>query len=205
MKKIKKFRVAVRQNLILSMLKYKDDITEDADQLKDHIQKEVLKAYDFIQPAVVYDTFNISEISELYSDSKDVSALLKDSVFVTILVVTIGDALCKEIDALIEQNRVADASIWDAIGSEAVEQSANFVNRLVKEEAGSEGSIITPRFSAGYGDWGIKNNKKIIDILGAERIGVSVNEYDMLVPNKTITAVIGWEKAKKSAKKTKNK
>ena len=47
------------------------------------------------------------------------------------------------------------------------------------------------RFSPGYGDWDIADQPKILNLLSAWRIGVTATQSHMLVPVKSVTAILG--------------
>jgi len=54
------------------------------------------------------------------------------------------------------------------------------------------GQYLRPRFSPGYGDFSLSYQRALLDLLDAgRRIGLSLTEGGMLVPVKSITAVIG--------------
>ena len=54
---------------------------------------------------------------------------------------------------------------------------------------------MTFRFSPGYGDYPIELQKDFLRILDAQRkIGLTVNDNFMLVPTKSVTAVLGLSK-----------
>ena len=55
-----------------------------------------------------------------------------------------------------------------------------------------EGSYLTPPFSPGYGDWDLSVQGRVLDLLTAhKRIGLTLTAGGMLVPEKSVTAVVG--------------
>jgi hypothetical protein len=200
MKKIKKFKVTIRERQVLSNLKCNESINSSDPEFKILLNKEIQEVYGYLYPAAIYDTFSLKDIETITDDSQDIKKLIENSICVSLIAVTIGEELDKKIAEFMQNNEIAKSAIWDSIGSEAVEQSANFINRLLNEEAGLEGCTLTPRFSPGYGDLNILKNNNVLDILEASKINISVNEYGLLTPNKSITALIGWEKSKKRKK-----
>lgn len=55
-----------------------------------------------------------------------------------------------------------------------------------------EGQYLRPRYSPGYGDFSLSFQRSLLDLLDTgRRIGLSLTEGGMLVPVKSITAVIG--------------
>lgn len=77
--------------------------------------------------------------------------------------------------------------VTDAIGSSAIECFCDFLNEILAKD-----KELKPRFSCGYGDFDIKNQKNILDFLDAYRkVGISLSESYMMTPKKTVTAVVG--------------
>jgi len=57
-----------------------------------------------------------------------------------------------------------------------------------------EGKKLTKmRYSPGYGDLPLSNQKLIYDVLNLERLGISITERFMLVPEKSVIAIAGVE------------
>jgi len=61
-------------------------------------------------------------------------------------------------------------------------------NRLLARE---NARLTKARFSAGYGDFLLENQKMMYDMLKLDRIGVTINENCILMPEKSVTAVVG--------------
>lgn len=81
----------------------------------------------------------------------------------------------------------AKATVFSAVGSSLIESFCDYVNKQI---AGGENS--RPRFSCGYGDFCLEHQKDILKVLEADkRLGVCLTESCMMVPVKTVTAVIG--------------
>ena len=54
------------------------------------------------------------------------------------------------------------------------------------------GEFLTPPFSPGYGDWSLAAQDRVLDLLQApKRIGLTLTEGGMLVPENSITALVG--------------
>jgi hypothetical protein len=88
----------------------------------------------------------------------------------------------------------ADALIVQAVATAAVE---NWMDRIGETLGGTLAAdeTLTPRFSPGYGDFPLSYQRVLIDLLDAPRVlGVSVTPSDLLVPVKSVTAVVGIRK-----------
>ena len=131
-------------------------------------------------------------LSDFTIQSKNIANLLKNSSRATLFATTIGPKLNRKIDQL-SGDDILTASLFDLIGSTAVEKLTSHVNNLITARAASENYTTTPRFSCGYGDWQITDQPKILDALAASDIGISANQSCMMSPEKSVTAILGWE------------
>lgn len=97
------------------------------------------------------------------------------------------------IDRIIKTYQLTDMSLsyyLDALAGLFVEKLCDFVCRVIaKKEVGKD---ITQRFSCGYGDFPLDTQKDILKLLDAEKqLGVTLSEGGMMIPFKTVTAVLG--------------
>ncbi len=101
---------------------------------------------------------------------------------------------------LIERNAVISpikGIVADCTGSAAIEAFCDKINLSLSDNP----DFLRPRFSPGYGDLCIDCQKKIIDFLCANKnIGLSLTESLMMVPKKSVTAIIGIGKEKNKCK-----
>ena len=106
-----------------------------------------------------------------------------------LLAATIG----ADVDKLIRAEEVSDmaaALVTDAMASCAVEAICNEAEERIRAEIPEMN--MTWRFSPGYGDLPIFCQKDFADSLNADReIGLFVNESFIMIPRKSVTAVIG--------------
>lgn len=199
MTKIAAFKIKLRKKEILKILRYDSRYSNISFEIENTIQNQIENAYSLIYPSVIYETFHKSregykEIKhKLINGSKSVNDLLKKAYAFSLMIITIGDSLEKEINR-IKPEDLTQAYILDAAGSEAVEQAANFVSRLIKEEASKKERNIGLRFSPGYGDWPIETTKNIIEYLDPSKINVILTDDNILIPRKSISAIQPWIK-----------
>ena len=50
----------------------------------------------------------------------------------------------------------------------------------------------TMRFSPGYGEWPLKAQEKLLPLVEADKIGVTLTDTDIMIPRKSVSAIIGW-------------
>ena len=103
-----------------------------------------------------------------------------------LMVVSAGTEVDRLISRLYVQNP-ADAFIVDGIVSAMIESCADYVNTMICKNANT-----TKRFSPGYADFPLEFQRSFLDRLNAYRsAGITLNENSLMIPMKSITAVIG--------------
>lgn len=98
-------------------------------------------------------------------------------------------------DTLIRRWEHADitrALILDACATQLIEGYCDGIERQTREEIAASGRTVTGRYSPGYGDFDLEIQPELISALDAERkIGLTCTESLILLPRKSVTAVIG--------------
>lgn len=96
---------------------------------------------------------------------------------------------------LIERNSIISplkGVVTDCVGSAAIEAFCDKLNLSLENT-----EFLRPRFSPGYGDLPLECQKDIVDFLQTKKnIGMSLTESLMMVPVKSVTAIIGISKEK---------
>ncbi|RCW58289.1 Vitamin B12 dependent methionine synthase activation subunit [Halanaerobium sp. ST460_2HS_T2] len=117
---------------------------------------------------------------------------LQNSAEIYLMAATLGAQVDKKI-SFYEKISVTKSMIFDACATTAIEEGCDRVEAEIKEKALKEGNDdITFRYSPGYGDLGIDIQKEFLRILKApKKIGLTASSYNMLLPTKSVTAIIG--------------
>jgi hypothetical protein len=105
-------------------------------------------------------------------------------------VCTIGSALEEEVTRLSAGGELLEAVVLDAAGSVAAEAAAEFMDQRIREEAAGLGLRTSCRASPGYGDWDVREQAKLFQIVPAERIGVRLSESSMMMPRKSVSFAV---------------
>ncbi len=125
---------------------------------------------------------------------KDIYRHLENCEKCAIMAATLGN----EIDKKIKYYSKVDLTrgvILDACATTAIEALCDDIEEGVKEIAKYEGYNITFRYSPGYGDFSTNIQTELIRVLNANRqIGLTVTDSLILVPRKSVTAIIGFQK-----------
>jgi len=120
--------------------------------------------------------------------SADLVRHLAGCTQLAIFAITLGaaaDTLLRRYSA----ENIGRAAIADAVASAMID---NFCDNLETEISKIIGKKNTTRFSPGFGDFDFVYQKLILDKLNAQRIGIFLTDAQMLVPQKSITAIIGF-------------
>lgn len=121
----------------------------------------------------------------------DIEKHLEGCHAVYLLALTLGTGIERDIRAA-EATDMQKAVVLDIGASVLIEQYADAADAVLRAEAKKRGEFITGRFSPGYGDFPISLQPDFIRLTDAARsIGLSANESFILLPRKSITAVIG--------------
>lgn len=100
-----------------------------------------------------------------------------------------------ETDRLLQRASVTDMSravMLQACAASLLEDYCDECCEQIAGEVMSEGLILRPRFSPGYGDFPISSQRPLLSALEAsKRIGLTATETMMLTPTKSVTAIVG--------------
>ncbi|MBQ8431513.1 MAG: hypothetical protein IJX28_01380 [Clostridia bacterium] len=123
--------------------------------------------------------------------SADLLALWKDCRHVLAFAATVGLSFDRAV-ARAEAHSPTRALLLDALGSERVEALCDtFCQRMATQYA-SEGALLTPRFSPGYGDLPLSFQIPLFQALDcSRRIGLTLNQSLSMSPSKSVTAMVG--------------
>ncbi len=117
--------------------------------------------------------------------------LLRDSGECCIFCATLGSG----VDALIRRWEVRDmafALMLDACASSAVESLCDGIEKALHADVSQKHRHLTDRFSPGYEDLPLALQKPFCrDLDTARKIGVTVTDSNLLLPRKSVTALIG--------------
>ena len=141
--------------------------------------------------------------------SRDICELLKNSDECILMACTLGIEIEKEIRKY-SYTDLTKGIIVDSCATTAIEEVCDLVQEKVEKGFLEEGKYITTRYSPGYGDLSIDKNEDIINLLNAQKeIGLTITESKIMIPRKSVVAIIGVtnsliKQEKKSCKSCKN-
>jgi 5-methyltetrahydrofolate--homocysteine methyltransferase len=126
-----------------------------------------------------------------------------DHDYASFMLVTMGSRVSERCQELFAENRYTDYLMLHGLGVEMAEALAEMWHKRIRQELGfaeQDGPTLTGLFRQQYRggrySWGypacpdLTDNAKVADLLGAERVGVTVSEGFQLHPEQTTDAII---------------
>ena len=151
------------------------------------LRNEVQARHVLQKHRVAVDATGVTLESGTRFNSRDLAAHLKGCEEALLLGATLGS----RVDAAIRRlalGSVAEGAAAQAVAAALIESYCDEV--LARFETG--GLAQRPRFSPGYGDWDLAEQKLLFPVLNcAKLIGLTLTEGCMMAPSKSVTAVIG--------------
>lgn len=190
----------ILRELKIPVKKSLDDLDEK--RLGKELKNIIKIAYGLIHGKACYRTFLIENISDskvildrskTLIKGKKISNILKDCEYCSLFVSTIGTAL-ENHAAEMAKDDPSGAFYLEHIGSWMAEYMAETVNNRIAQNTIKAGFVPKKRYSAGYGDWPVASQKEILELTEAKRIGVTLTESYLMIPRKSVSALIGWGK-----------
>ena len=122
---------------------------------------------------------------------RDIYRHLKDALLCAVLACTLGMETERRLRTASSQQPL-EGTLLDAACSAYVEAAVEQMDRQTKRDAAAFGLTGNWRFSPGYGDCPLDAQPHILSALNATRlIGLTVTPTNLLMPTKSVTAVIG--------------
>jgi len=124
-------------------------------------------------------------------ESEVLARLLEQCDKAAVFALTIGGHLEEMVDQLAEEGLVVQAAVLDAIGSAAVESVTDFVQDMIGEIAQGRGLYTSRRFSPGYCDWEVSQQKMVFRAVNGDSAGIRLTDGCLMLPRKSISGIIG--------------
>ena len=154
-----------------------------------------------MHPREIHSTFNIIrdggplrlDAENLNLEGESIRNHLSESRLCVIMAATLGPEIDKTI-RYISRRDLSEAIIMDAVATTAIEAFCDEIESSVISQAKRDGLFATQRFSPGYGDLPLSVQPHILRALDAPRkIGLAATEKLVMIPRKSVTAIIGLQ------------
>lgn len=190
---------SISENKIITLLGYDEDtvpepVLETINIILDALPSKVRlqSGYKIFNPRKVklsYDSFIID--NRKFNCGKIICSSLKNSETLTFIISSVGEDIANWYKHFMENNEMLKGYLIDKIASELVEQLADKTELLLETELEQIELKATNRFSPGYCGWSVADQQNLFSLLPPKFCGVSINENSMMMPIKSVSAVIG--------------
>ena len=188
------------KNKIYSRLGYARGVTKVDDKQRDKFENYIDQALALIElkgmaariPIIKIESPKIALKENITFESKSLAQFLSDCQEVLFIAATAGSEVVKAISEGSLGKDVTAAVVFDAVASEMTDSALTWIMNYFNRELARENKQLTlRRFSAGYGDFALENQKIIYDVLDLGQLGISLSDNYILIPEKTVTAAAG--------------
>jgi hypothetical protein len=123
--------------------------------------------------------------------SRKLSKSMENCEEIVCFIATVGNKVESQTKRLMEENRLSEAYILDAMGSVAVENMVETFHRRMMTKYETEGKGVTLRFSPGYCDWPLSDQKNLFSLFDLFHLKVKLTDSCLMLPRKSISGVFG--------------
>lgn len=188
--------LSIDKNQILRYLGYRgQEISNEIHSLIEECIKEIktlvsLRSTYKYSKVEINNQVNLIDI-DLKLEGKDIIRHLEKSNKCCVMAATLGSEVDRKI-LYYEKVNMTKAVILDACATTAIEEYCDFIEDEVKKVVEKDQLNINWRYSPGYGDLDISIQRDLLKSLDAEKIiGLTVSSHNILIPRKSVTAIIG--------------
>ena len=176
-------------------------IVDIAPEMQEKIHKAIEHLGTQSHPRIISKEYRITVAGKtvtLHAENEDVTfeseglvRNLTGCCGAVLLAATIGPA-CDMLVRRASVTSAADSAVYQAAGAAAIEAFLDDYNDKLKASYEARGLFLRPRFSPGYGDLKLEHQKdwfRLLDI--TKQIGIELTDSLLMVPTKSVTAIIG--------------
>jgi len=123
--------------------------------------------------------------------STALQTLLGSCEHVYLLAASLGEEIGNKSHAYLRGNKPLKGYLLDRMGSYLVEETIKHLDRQLETHSIACGGRVTRRFSPGYYDFSLEVQKTFLVLIADRLPGLRIGDNNLLLPEKTITAVKG--------------
>jgi hypothetical protein len=170
------------------------------------IEKSIDACREFMSPAYQYTVLRIDRVDlphpnsghrsgvhlqeDVFFDSRGLAKMLRNAKRVALFVLTLG----QEIDGLIEDLTIDDftaAFVLDGVASAYLHGVLQLLEDDLTALATANDLVLGRRFSPGFHQWDLPQQRRLFDVLDPESIGVQLSEYYFMTPKHSLSGALG--------------
>lgn len=169
-------------------------------ELEERIEEGIARCNEVSKPSSVTSTFAVRAVEEqlvmldgcaVRLEGRDIAQHLHDANEVVLVAATLGADIDRELRRLSLTDPLGQV-VFDAAATACIERTVDEVEARIRSDAAEHGLYCSWRFSPGYGDLPLGVQPQLLAALNAaRRLGITLTPSNLMVPTKSVTAVIG--------------
>jgi hypothetical protein len=193
-------RIPVPRKSIYLRLGFRAGTTLIKSQEQEMMDQYIQEAVDLIELKGSIRTIPVKQAGEadielengVVFSSRALFRMLHGCSHVLLMGATAGGMIMDEISNATASDNLTRAVVLDAVASEMTDHALDWIMSYADLDIRRTSlKLMKKRFSAGYGDFSLMNQRKMFEMLSMDQIGVSITEACILVPEKSVTAIAG--------------
>mgnify|MGYP001781023882 FL=1 len=201
--------ISIDREEVLRYLEYKgqdidNNLIEIIEECRNITKDRINPRYTFRVYSIKQKYKGIIELegTNLILESNDLYEILKDCNECILMAATLGINIEKDIKKY-SCTELTKEIIIDSCATTAIEEVCDRVQNEIENNILKNGQYLTFRYSPGYGDLSIEKNTEILTILnGQKEIGLTITNSGIMIPRKSVIAIIGITDKKVEQDKT---
>lgn len=129
--------------------------------------------------------------SRMLRTSRKICQLMKGVEKIAVFICTAGQGFSDCAKIYNKEGEYLKGYIVDTMGSVAVEKSMDFIQSELEKRMQQEGMKITNRYSPGYCNWPVEDQKQLFSLLSVHTCGISLSDSCLMMPIKSVSGIIG--------------
>ncbi len=174
-------------------------------ELECRLQATMERSLDIARPVAALRSFVVKDAPDpdaehpavsllgcaLRLEGHDIARHLVGASEVVLMALTLGAGVDRELRRLSLTDSLEQV-LFDAVATALVERAADSCEARVRAYAANKSQFCSWRFSPGYGDLPLEIQPAFLSTLdAARRLGITLTPSNLMVPTKSVTAVIG--------------
>jgi len=133
----------------------------------------------------------VASHGQLFGTRQIVTHQLKNSERVAWFVCTAGEKISRYTRQLMDEGDLMKGYVVDVLANVVVEAAMDKIQSNLEAEMAKIGLNITNRYSPGYCNWDIAEQKKLFTVFPENYLDITLSESCLMIPVKSVSGIIG--------------
>jgi hypothetical protein len=186
--------IGLSQEEILREIGYRDTLPDDSvlamiNSLLTRLEKEARPRYLYFVSEGEIDGTSVHIQNQRLETGPVITRLLDRSSAFAVFVATAGNEFEQIMQDCKAKGDILENYILDIMGTTIAEKAGDYLERMLEKELTE--LLHTNRFSPGYCNWHLMEQRKIFGLLGNKPCGIALSDVCLMTTIKSISGIIG--------------